>query len=67
MNRHTIEREQIELMAFRLWQQRGSPLGSPEVDWFAAEQQLRWLDPSRLPFSSISMGHTEFSMGHTQF
>ena len=26
--------------AYELWERRGSPLGSPEVDWLAAEQAL---------------------------
>jgi len=33
--------EQIQALAHELWQQRGSPEGSPEEDWLAAEQQLR--------------------------
>ena len=36
------ERQQkIQLAAYYLWQQRGCPLGEPEVDWFQAEEQLR--------------------------
>ena len=31
----------IEVLAYHLWQARGCPDGSPEVDWFQAEQQLR--------------------------
>ena len=27
-------------LAYKFWVQRGSPLGSPEVDWFAAEQAV---------------------------
>jgi len=26
--------------AYQLWQERGSPMGSPEVDWFAAEKAI---------------------------
>jgi len=33
--------EEIQALAHALWQQRGSPEGSPEEDWLAAEQQLR--------------------------
>ena len=32
--------EQIALRAYGLWQERGSPLGSPEEDWFPAEQEI---------------------------
>jgi len=29
-----------EKLAYEYWQRRGCPLGSPEVDWFAAESAL---------------------------
>jgi hypothetical protein len=32
--------EQIELRAYQLWKERGSPLGTPEADWFAAQGAL---------------------------
>jgi hypothetical protein len=32
--------EQIELRAYGLWENRGRPLGTPEVDWFRAEREL---------------------------
>jgi len=32
--------ERTRELAYRLWQQRGCPYGSPEVDWFRAEKQL---------------------------
>ena len=50
--------EQIEKLAYRLWEERGAPLGSPEEDWFRAEGELtqRSSWPSRLPFSSLTMG-----------
>lgn len=32
--------EQIAALAYALWQERGCPEGSPEVDWFAAETKL---------------------------
>jgi len=32
--------EFIEKLAYKLWVQRGRPLGSPDVDWFAAEQAV---------------------------
>lgn len=28
-------------LAYELWEQRGCPLGSPEIDWLAAEQALQ--------------------------
>jgi hypothetical protein len=32
--------DQIEALAYALWQERGCPEGSPEVDWFMAEDQV---------------------------
>jgi Protein of unknown function (DUF2934) len=32
--------EFVEKLAYELWVERGRPLGSPEVDWFAAEQAV---------------------------
>ena len=34
------DREDVETLAYRLWQERGCPDGSSEVDWFQAEQLL---------------------------
>jgi hypothetical protein len=33
--------QQIERLAYWLWQQRGRPIGSPDDDWFLAEELLR--------------------------
>jgi hypothetical protein len=32
--------QQIELRAYQLWQERGQPWGTPEIDWFEAEHEL---------------------------
>ena len=32
--------EQIAVLAYELWQQRGCPEGCPEEDWFRAEHEL---------------------------
>ena len=32
--------ECVTRLAYKLWEQRGCRLGSPEVDWFAAEQAV---------------------------
>jgi hypothetical protein len=32
--------EQIARLAYELWERRGRPLGSPEIDWYAAESAL---------------------------
>ena len=33
--------QEIERLAYWLWQQRGRPMGSPDDDWFLAEELLR--------------------------
>ena len=33
--------EDIALRAYSLWEKRGSPIGSPDEDWFQAELELR--------------------------
>jgi hypothetical protein len=54
-----IEHDHIELLAYAYWQQRGRPLGSPEVDWFRAVEDLR-AQPSRdLPLSAVHTTPTE--------
>lgn len=56
------EREQIEKLAYQLWEGRGRPLGSPDDDWFRANREfIESSDsPSRLPFSSLTMGPVEY-------
>jgi hypothetical protein len=34
------EHEQVAVLAYALWQKRGSPEGSPDEDWFQAEREL---------------------------
>ena len=33
--------ELVQKLAYQHWEKRGSPLGSPEIDWFAAEKATR--------------------------
>jgi hypothetical protein len=49
-NRH----DEIAKLAYELWERRGRPLGSPEVDWYAAESALRARD-SQEQFSLLSV------------
>jgi hypothetical protein len=35
------EHEAIERLAYWYWEQRGCPIGSPEEDWYRAENELR--------------------------
>ena len=42
-NNETVESstsEAIAQLAYTLWQQRGCPVGSAEIDWINAQQQL---------------------------
>lgn len=32
--------ELVAKLAYQLWEKRGRPIGSPEVDWLAAEQTV---------------------------
>jgi Protein of unknown function (DUF2934) len=36
--------DEIAKLAYELWERRGRPLGSPEIDWYAAESALRLRD-----------------------
>ena len=33
--------QSIAVRAYELWHERGCPIGSPEADWFRAEEELR--------------------------
>ena len=35
-----VTHERIERLARRFWEERGCPLGSPEIDWIRAERKL---------------------------
>jgi hypothetical protein len=36
-----MNHQEIEELAYQLWQERGCPEGSPDEDWFRAEEELR--------------------------
>jgi hypothetical protein len=38
MNGH--EHEDVAKLAYRFWEDRGRPMGSPEVDWYRAEREV---------------------------
>jgi hypothetical protein len=46
----TPSQQDIANLAYALWQQRGSPEGSPEADWTEAERRL--FKGSEQPISS---------------
>jgi hypothetical protein len=41
------KREVTAELAYYLWEERGKPEGSPEVDWFAAEKALAASHPAK--------------------
>lgn len=49
-------------LAYQLWEQRGRPFGSSEVDWFAAEKDLAASQRDRdlgLPLYGITLEPNE--------
>lgn len=40
-NSSTPDIDTVATRAYELWMQRGCPIGSPEVDWFEAEAEIR--------------------------
>jgi len=46
--------DEIAKLAYELWERRGHPSGSPEIDWYAAETALRVRD-SQEQFSLLSV------------
>lgn len=56
-----LDKEEVETLAYKLWQDRGSPIGSPEEDWFHAEAELRQQDPKHeLPVFAFPMEPAEW-------
>ena len=47
--------ELVQELAYRHWEKRGCPLGSPGIDWFAAEEAAR----SYLLASGVDVGPGE--------
>jgi hypothetical protein len=46
--------DEIAKLAYGLWERRSRPLGSPEIDWYAAKSALRVRD-SQEQFSLMSV------------
>jgi hypothetical protein len=36
-----VEERETAALAYRLWEQRGRPVGSPEEDWYRAQSELK--------------------------
>ena len=39
MEQLDFQRQEIELRAYQLWEERGRPMGNPEADWMRAEEE----------------------------
>jgi hypothetical protein len=60
MIQDVLDHGEIERLAYRFWQERGSPMGSPDEDWFRAEEELLPRDSVvGLPLSSFAMDPLE--------
>jgi hypothetical protein len=46
------QREDVAILAFGLWQERGTPIGTPEIDWFLAEAKLKDTEGQEEPMLS---------------
>jgi hypothetical protein len=50
--------ELMKKLAYENWERRGRPIGSPEVDWLAAQKELASIfgeRAERLPLSSVQL------------
>ena len=56
----------IAKLAYELWERRGRPPGSPEIDWYAAESALGVRDSQeQFSLSSLSLEPEEGSYRET--
>jgi hypothetical protein len=48
--------EQIEHRAYELWEERGHPWGTPEIDWFQAEHEVQGKEESTITSFAREVG-----------
>ena len=53
--------DEIAKLAYELRERRGRPLGSPEIDWYAAESALGVRDSQKQFYLSVSLEPEEGS------
>jgi len=46
---HSLDPRRTALLAYEFWRARGCPEGTPEQDWFLAEEQLRHQQNFQVP------------------
>ena len=54
--------EHVAPLAYSLWEERGRPEGTPDIDWFRAEALLRGSEAiaGDLPLAAVSLGHRTY-------
>ena len=62
---HAPRHEEVESLAYKLWEERGAPLGTPEVDWFRAEEELRAANDTPLSILAKTIGSALGSVAAT--
>ena len=50
------EHEDVATLAYRLWEERGRPMGSPEVDWYRAEREVETPPQAMRSLYDIALG-----------
>ena len=54
------DHQKVAQLAYRYWQERGSPIGSPAEDWFRAEADLHRTErPDQIGIFAFAMEPTE--------
>ena len=59
------DHEYIQILAYRLWEARGRPDGSPDQDWLEAEHQLSAADASASPAPDTQMNMPKMKLRAT--
>jgi hypothetical protein len=59
MNDLDVDYKTIQSLAYHLWQERGSPIGSPDEDWFHAQRELHQRRTHDLSLYAFAMGPVE--------
>src|ERR1039458_151168 len=59
-----MSRRDIELLAYRLWEQRGRPIGSSEADWFEAEAMYQRRERAKI-YTPLSHSFPTPALGET--
>ena len=50
-----MNHQEIERLAYRVWHERGMPMGLPDEDWFFAEHLLKRRYPTGLSIPEMSL------------